>query len=264
MIKYDLNIREPYGGGGLNPAWSTPISSISGGTTFEESAYSTLNSFVPGASKILNSLGIGPDKWSTVETRTRNEVKTIIDYGVKKYLKGNQLRTSDLTAFDKYIVADSQYRKNVAKTQSSTNSRKRSILMFELLTEYLNEFRQSYSGLFDMNSVVFNIRTSGITSYKNVRFTHSFIPNSPSMVYSAKSPKHVVTSVKPSKIPQTITTTTVAPHVLLPTDSEYLGTDKNGNADDIYKSPWYVVIVVVIIVAVGLGLRWIWKKLKKK
>ncbi|WP_422091310.1 hypothetical protein [Tenacibaculum ovolyticum] len=276
MIKYDLNIREPYGGGGLNPAWSTPISSIGGGATFEETAFSTLNSIVPGASSILQSVGIGPEKWSKVEARLRNEIKKIIEHGITKYLKGG-VSPSSLSAFDKYIVADAHTRLNITKGQSSTNSKKRGALMHQLLTEYINDFRTSYSALFDMKPVVFSINSSGIRSYKGGLLNYHLYGDDTSMVYTPKKNKPVVayvppvivptnvgTTVKPPKIPQTITTTTVAPHVVLPTDSEYLGTDKNGNADDIYKSPWYVVIVVVIIVAVGLGLRWIWKKLKKK
>lgn len=151
---------------------------------------------------IGKAFGVGPDAWADVESRTLAEIKTIIDYGAKKYLQGaNESNIAQkLTQYDMYIVSDAQYRKDIAKRQSAQNSKKRSQLMYEKLTEHIQGMRQSMSKGFDIKIETKRVQGSGVTSYKNVDFNHSFIKPVQAATYvgNAIKKQELIQAVKPS------------------------------------------------------------------
>ncbi|WP_237275567.1 hypothetical protein [Tenacibaculum ovolyticum] len=267
MLDYSLNIQEPYGSGGVRPSWQTAISTIGGGgSTIEEKGYALIESAVPGASEVIDLLGIGPEDWAAVESRAKGGLEKLIAHAVG-YINSATTPAVGLHKADVYIEMEINRFKFFAGRAKSSNTRNSIALQMKGISDFRETIRKGALNTFNVRNVSVDSRKYSVRQPSGDGFDYNVLPTQVSVkTYTPKQAvkKHVVTSVKPAKIPQTITTTTVAPRVVLPTDSPYLGTDDEGNADDIYKSPWYVIIVVVIIVTVGLGLRWIWKKLKKK
>lgn len=217
-----------------------------------------VGSIIPGADAVidgtLNLLGIGPDDWADVEARTRAEVVTIIEYGQNKYFKDATVSdyANALTEFDRYIMSDAQYRLDVTKSQTASNSINRGKLMYELLHEYINNFRTSLTDKFTYVLTSGRVQGSGITSYKNAVFNHSFIDSIKYASYTVKAGG--------SNLDGDISSITAFVPSSIPTDSEYLGGDE---AESTSKFNWLFVVIPVAVVAIGMGVKWLYKKFKK-
>lgn len=200
---------------------------------------------------LLSSVGVGPDSWADVESRTLAEIKTIIDYGANKYLQGaNQSNIAQkLSDYDMYIVSDAQYRKDISKRQSAQNSKQRSQLMYQKLTEHIQGMRQSMSKGFDIKIETKRVQASGVTSYKNVVFDHSFIQPVQAATYVANTAKEeaLQQAVKPSNALPTSDN--------YPADSADNSTEKDGNL--------LIAGVVGFITILIFGIVYLVKKKKK-
>ncbi|WP_440066693.1 hypothetical protein [Tenacibaculum discolor] len=260
MISYSLNNPTlQYQGGGINP---TSFQTV---TTTEDKFYQTFDKTVGMVdptglvSTALDLLGIGPDDWADVEARSKSEVGTIISYGVKKYL---QKSVPDLTGYDKYICADAQYRLDVTKTQSASNSIRRGKLMHSMLLVHIKDFRFKNSNSCDIVLKTMSVQGSGITSYKGVAFNHSFISPIEYGYYTKKSTKQPVKPVEVTGKPVTDVGTGVpSTDVNIPTDSPYFEDKPNENEGSFN---WLYVIIPAVVVGVWKLGEFLIKKIKKK
>lgn len=184
---------------GFSPTNTTtstdPLDGLVGGFNFQSDpigAVAGLVNLIPGGGLISGLVGgvaslagLGADDWSDVEARTKKEVQTIIDYGIRTYL-GSDAKANDFTKYDQYISTDARYRLDITKTQTAQNSIQKGKLQYQLLMQHLEAFRKEMSKHFVLTKETKSASALNIKSYKGGYFTHPFIEPVTYAKYEAK------------------------------------------------------------------------------